>query len=122
MNRLLILHSRRLFDGINQIQAWLYRKTKQVLIFVTFFLSFSASAESLIKFDIDKQRADKAIIAFAQQTYRTIIFSFDLVKQHHANRLKGYYSIKSGLEQLLYGTDLKAAVNNIGYLSITYKQ
>jgi iron complex outermembrane receptor protein len=120
--RLLILHSRRSFYRLNQTNTWLYRKTKQAFIFATFFLSLSSNAEDLIRFYIDKQRADKAIIAFAQQTNQTIIFSFYLAKQHQTNSLKGYYSIKSGLEELLYGTNLNAVVNDSGQLSITYNQ
>lgn len=119
---LLILHSRRFIIRLDQAKAWLHCKKRQLIICSLFFLSLSTSAESLIRFDIDKQRADKAIIAFAQQTNQTIIFSFDLVKPYQTNRLKGYFSIKAGLEKLLYGTDLNAVVNDSGQLSITYKQ
>ncbi len=82
---------------------------------------FSASrvyADNLNRFDIDKQRADKALIAFAQKANKTIIFSFDLTKQHQANTLKGYYSVESGLKKLLEGSGLIAVVNNSGQLSI----
>ncbi len=41
-----------------------------------------AFADGLTRFDIDKQRADKAIIAFAKKTDQTVIFSFDLTKKH----------------------------------------
>jgi iron complex outermembrane receptor protein len=119
---LLMLNIRRLVSRFTQEKARLSGKTKQAIIWCLFFLSLSTSAESLILFDIDKQRADKAIIAFAQQTNQSIIFSFDLVKQHQANRLKGYFYIKAGLEQLLYGTDLNAVINDSGQLSINYKK
>lgn len=122
MNCLLILHSRRLIKRLNRTKACLSFNIKQVILCCLLFLSVSSYAENLIRFDIDKQRADKAIINFAQQTNQTIIFSFDLAKQHQANRLKGDYSIKAGLEQLLYGTDLNAVVDDSGRLSITYKQ
>ncbi|MFB0980673.1 MAG: TonB-dependent receptor plug domain-containing protein, partial [Alteromonadaceae bacterium] len=92
------------------------------MICVSLFLSLNVSAEELIKFDIDKQRADKAIIAFAQQTNQTIIFSYDLAKKYQTNRLKGYYSIRSGLKKLLYDIDLDALVDDSGQLSITYQQ
>jgi len=120
--RLLILHSRRLLDRMNLPSAWLSLKTIQVLISISFFLSLSVNAEDLIKFDIDQQRADKAIIAFAQQTNQTIIFSYDLAKTYQTNRLKGYYTVRSGLKKLLHGTDLNALVEDSGQLSITYKQ
>ena len=49
----------------------------------------TAFGKSLQRFDIDKQRADKALIAFARKTNQTIVFSFDLTKQFQANALKG---------------------------------
>jgi len=122
LHRLLILHSRRLLDRISSPNACLSLKTMQALISISLFLSLEVSAEDLIKFDIDKQRADKAIIAFAQQTNQTIIFSYGLAKKFQTNRLKGYYSIRSGLKKLLHGTDLNALVDDSGQLSITYKQ
>ncbi|WP_083494353.1 TonB-dependent receptor [Colwellia sp. MT41] len=76
------------------------------------------NAEDFIRFDINKQRADKALIAFAQKVNQTIIFSFDLTKQHQANSLKGYYPITFGLKKLLHGSGLVAVVNNSGQLSI----
>lgn len=75
-------------------------------------------AKSLQRFDIDKQRADKALIAFARKANQTIIFSFDLTKQYQANALKGYHSVDSGLQKLLKATGLIAVVNNSGQLSI----
>ncbi len=81
-------------------------------------LTFNASADSLIRFDINKQRADKALIAFAQKANQTIIFSFDLTKKHQANELKGYHSVNSGLKKLLKDSGLIAVVNNSGQLSI----
>jgi iron complex outermembrane receptor protein len=75
-------------------------------------------AKSLQRFDIDKQRADKALIAFARKTDQTIVFSFDLTKQYQANALKGFYSVDSGLKKLLKATGLIAVVNNSGQLSI----
>ncbi len=75
-------------------------------------------AKELIRFDINKQRADKALIAFAQKANQTIIFSFDLAKQYQANTLKGYYPVNPGLKKLLNGSGLIAVVNTSGQLSI----
>ena len=77
-----------------------------------------ANAETLIRFDINKQRADKALIAFAQKANQTILFSFDLAKQYQANTLKGFYPVNSGLKKLLNGSGLIAVVNTSGQLSI----
>ena len=79
---------------------------------------FNADAASLTRYDINKQRADKALISFAQKANQTIIFSFDLTKQYQANELKGYFSVSSGLKKLLQDSGLIAVVNNSGQLSI----
>lgn len=84
---------------------------------VLFFTPY-ALADNLIRFDIDKQRADKAIIEFAKRSNQTIVFPFDLTKKHQANNLKGYYSVTSGVKKLLNGTGLIAVVNLSGLLSI----
>lgn len=81
-------------------------------------ITFNVSADGLIRFDINKQRADKALIAFAKKANQTIIFSFDLTKKHQANELKGYHSIDSGLKKLLKNSGLIAFINNAGQLSI----
>jgi iron complex outermembrane receptor protein len=89
------------------------------IIFIVMLLTTRhAIAEEVIRFDINTQRADKALIAFAQKANQTVIFSFDLTKRHQANTLKGYYSVSSGLKKLLYGSGLVAVINNSGQLSI----
>ncbi|MFT7430662.1 MAG: iron complex outermembrane receptor protein, partial [Colwellia sp.] len=65
-----------------------------------------------------EQRADKALISFALQANKTILFSYDLTKEHYANELKGKYSVKDGLQQLLQNTNLTAVIDNAGQLSI----
>ncbi|WP_091988292.1 TonB-dependent receptor plug domain-containing protein [Pseudoalteromonas denitrificans] len=72
----------------------------------------------MLKFSIEKQRADKALISFAQQSNHTIIFSFDLAKQYQANEIQGFYSFDAGLKQLLLNSGLSAQVNKSGLLSI----
>lgn len=79
-------------------------------------------AESLTNFTVKKQRADKALISFALQANKTILFSYDLTKDHYANKLKGRYSVKDGLKKLLQNTDLIAVIDNSGQLSIKLKK
>lgn len=82
---------------------------------------FSASvvyAEGLVRFDINKQRADQALIEFALKANTTIIFSFELTKNYQANELKGYHSANSGLIKLLKGSGLTSTLNASGQLSI----
>jgi len=87
-----------------------------------FLVTFNAHADSMIRFDINKQRADKALIAFAQKANQTIIFSFDLTKKYQANELKGFHSVPSGLKKLLKNSGLVSVVNNAGQLSIQVVQ
>ena len=84
-------------------------------------VSSTAIAEGFVRFDIKKQRADKALIEFGKQSNKTILFSFDLTKEYTAKALKGYYSVNSGLGKLLQGTDLEAVVSESGQLSIKLK-
>ena len=86
------------------------------LIFI--LLAPKTYAEGLIRFDIKKQRADKALIYFAQKANKTIFFSFELTKKVQANKIKGYYSIEAGLKRLLKDSGLIAVVSNSGQLSI----
>ena len=80
--------------------------------------TFKVLANQDTYFDIDKQRADKALISFARQANQTIMFSFNLTRKTQANPLKGAYSVKSGLEKLLAGTGLIAVIDSSGQLSI----
>ena len=72
----------------------------------------------MIHFDVKEQRADKALIHFAQQANRTIVFSFDLTKNFKANRIRGYFSVKDGLKKLLSKTGLVATIDSHDQLSI----
>jgi iron complex outermembrane receptor protein len=85
---------------------------------ISLFMSFNTLAGDLIRFNINEQRADKALIQFAKEANQTIIFSFDLVKKHQANKLKGYFSVNTGLKQLLAQSGLIAVISSTGQLSI----
>jgi len=92
---------------------------------VTMLITFNViadSADGLIRFDINKQRADKALISFAQKANQTVIFSFDLIQKHQANELKGFHTVTSGLQKLLKDSGLIAVINNSGQLNIQVNQ
>lgn len=76
----------------------------------------------MLQFDIKSQRADKALIEFAKQTEQTVVFSYELAKQFHANSVYGFYSQHDALTALLGETKLDAVVNQNGLLSIKLKQ
>ena len=96
----------------------IYDLLKVIAITILTIMAFNVNAESLIRFDIDKQRADKALLAFAKKTNQTIIFSYDLTKNYQANALKGYYSVSTGLKALLDNSGLIAHINESNQLSI----
>lgn len=52
-----------------------------------------AVGNDTVSFDIPRQRADLALIAFAEQADRTLLFSFDETKEKTANRLSGRYEV-----------------------------
>ncbi len=94
---------------------------KKYTLTMTWFLLFLSPlcySQTMVLFDIPKQRADKALILFAKQAKKTIVFSFDLTKKYHANDIKGYYSTTAGLTQLLKNTGLKPVIGPSDQLSI----
>ena len=76
-------------------------------------------AQTMLKFEIEKQRADKALISFAKQSNQTILFSFDLTKQYQANGIRGFYSFEAGLNQLLLHSGLSAKITDSGKVTIS---
>ena len=80
--------------------------------------AFANQDPKLVAFNISQQRADLALTEFAVQSDNTIVFSFDLTKNFTANALRGEFSIKQGIDQLLTGSGLVAAISDSGRLSI----
>ncbi|WP_241242172.1 TonB-dependent receptor [Thalassotalea sp. G2M2-11] len=89
---------------------WVLLKVKPSLVILVTLLSICLPviAKQLFFFDIKAQPADQALIAFAKQSERTIIFSYELTKQYRTNRLNGYFSLQHGLNKLLRHTELEA--------------
>ncbi len=78
----------------------------------------NAAADQLINFNIPIQPTNKALILFAQQSNKTVLFSFDLTKNYQSNKLEGYYTINNGLKKLLGDSGLIPMVGNNNQLSI----
>lgn len=82
-------------------------------------LPVSATAQqSLITFDIPRQRADFSLISFAEQANLTLLFPVDKMAGKVTNALKGRYSLPDALDLLLAGTGLKPVVSESGQVSI----
>jgi iron complex outermembrane receptor protein len=85
---------------------------------LSLLLTVNAFADQLIKFNIPQQPTNKALILFAQQANKTVLFSYDLTKNYQSNNLKGYYTIGNGLQKLLGDTGLIPVVSNNNQLSV----
>ena len=84
-------------------------------------VSLCAHAGDTVTFDIPKQRADLALIEFAEQSDRTLLFSFDETNDKTANRLGGQYGVVEALELLLVGSGLSISMGNEGQLSVVHE-
>jgi len=71
-----------------------------------------------IPFKIPQQRADTALILFAEQANLTLVFPFDQVKEITANRLVGHYPIDTAINILLQDTGLMPTFSNQLVLNI----
>ena len=89
-------------------------------VFVYLPLCFSCSQAGAvnhaeINFDITRQRADKALVRFAQQADTTLLFPFREAKKLKVGPLKGTYTVEEGLTVLLRNTGMRistAEANN----------
>jgi iron complex outermembrane receptor protein len=115
---LLTLHSRQKLFCWVQITALFQKISKHMAILLCCCFSNAVIAQDLIHFKVEKQRADKALIAFALQANKTILFSYDLTKGHTANKIEGEYSVQNGLNKLLEHSGLIAVLDNHSQLSI----
>ena len=98
-----LLHSWRIMIyRLYQTKAKFFSSMTSAITLVIILLAPKTYAEGLISFDIKKQRADKALINFAQKANKTIFFPFELTKQYQANKLKGYYSSKCYFFSITY--------------------
>ena len=69
-------------------------------------------------FNIPQQRADVALIEFAEQADITLIFTFDLARDKTTNRLVGTYEPAQAIELLLKDTGLKPTFGIDGHINI----
>ena len=85
---------------------------------IAWCVTLYAHASDTVTFDIPEQRADLALIEFAEQTDRTLFFSFDETNNKMANRLHGRYEVVKALELLLLGSGLSISTGTEGQLSV----
>ena len=85
---------------------------------IAWCVTLCAHASDTVTFDIPEQRADLALIAFAEQADRTLLFSFDETNDKTANGLSGQHEVLEALELLLAGTGLTISMGTEGQLSV----
>lgn len=72
----------------------------------------------LLRFDIPKQAADKALIEFAEQAGVTFIFPADKAAKVTANAVRGEFTPQEALDRLLDGTGLTSRYSEGGSLAV----
>lgn len=75
-------------------------------------------SNEVIEFDIPRQRADKALILFAEQAQFTFVFPYDAARNVTANAVVGRYQRLEAIQRLLRGTELDVVVSAEGNLSV----
>jgi len=101
-----------------------FRCLTLVLLMTVFqFVSISASAEGMyssekVNFSIPRQRADQALIEFANQADMTFIFPIDEAQEKFANQLIGTYTRTEAIRMLLEGTGLQPEFHSDGALTV----
>lgn len=89
-----------------------------LLAMPTIVLASDNGKDEPIYFDIPQQRADLALIQFAEQAELTLMFPFEKVQEKSANRLVGRYPNEVAIEILLAGTGLKPTFSDGAVLRI----
>lgn len=80
------------------------------------------SIDRLIPFNIPQQRADLALLEFAEQADLTLAVRPEEVDDIQANALVGAYRIAEGIEQLLANTGLDPVLQNEMVLNVRYER
>ena len=100
-------------------------RTKKILsIFVCLIfvqIRFAPSlhaAEQAIPFYISRQNAGEGLPLFGQQADVSVVYQFDLVKNHQINGLQGEYSLSEAVDLLLEDSGLEARFEGSRHLII----
>ena len=109
---------RRLVAGASTVFGTICARFTLIYLTIGMCAVSHAQAGGTLSFDIAKARADLALIAFAEQADRTLLFSFDETQDKTANRVSGQYEVVEALELLLAGTGLSISMGTQGQLSV----
>ena len=80
--------------------------------------SESNGTDQAVSFNIPAQRADTALIEFAEQADRTLLYSYDLTVRFTAHTLIGQYTVLDGLSRLLEDYSPERLQSAFSYVAI----
>jgi iron complex outermembrane recepter protein len=81
-------------------------------------VSLAEGAPGIINFNIPAQRADLALIKFAEQANLTLVYAYEDTSTVTTNELIGKFSVVDGLERLIEGTGLRISTGIDANLSV----
>ena len=106
--------------------VWVRRTLPKWIAFTLVLCSWSClnfaqdNSNDTFEFDIPQQRADLALIAFAEQANQTLLFSFDETSTKTSNKLHGQYEVVEALRVVLADTGLSISMGGEGQLSVVH--
>ncbi len=72
-----------------------------------------------LEYDVPALPVDLALLEFARQSKRPLLFPYDRVQAIEAQRVKGRFELEEGLVLLLQGTGLRGTVTNDGVITVS---
>ncbi|MEM1261931.1 MAG: TonB-dependent receptor [Pseudomonadota bacterium] len=98
---------RKIVDSVWRRLAYVVAAVGLALLLAT-STAQSSEATDVVQFDIPAQRADMALMAFAEQADLTLVFSVEEVRDKQANAVSGRFTLAQAANLLLDGTGLNA--------------
>lgn len=78
----------------------------------------AGAAEQVFSLHIESKTADQALIEFAEQTDRTLVYSYEDTHQIVTNRIVGQLSLLQAMQQMLRGTGLAFSIDRGGAIRV----
>ena len=112
---------RKLQTDSSIVRVWFAKHAPQTLVVVVLAsgLSLEAGAtEQVFSLQIESKTADQALIEFAEQTDRTLVYSYNDTHQIVTNRVVGQLSLLQALQQMLRDTGLAFSIDRGGAIRV----
>jgi iron complex outermembrane receptor protein len=91
---------------LSQSAAWFPRGVRLFVLMVCPVLFLAGAEPATVSFDVPAGEAGPALLRFAQQARREIMFPAKSLRGITTNALRGAFTVREGLERLLAGTSL----------------